>query len=326
MKEEDLQIKKSSIKDKTLKILQRNIVYFVFIVVFIFFSIVLRDNFLSYINLMNIARQTAMLSILAIGMTFALSSGEIDLSIDSIMALTAMVTAIVLRDHGIVLGVLAGLATGLTVGAFNGIIVAKIKVPSFLVTLTTMGIVAALARWITNLKTVPISNDTYNFIFGSGDIGPVPVLFLWTIVILIIGFIALKRTPFGQKILATGGNELAAYFSGINTKMIKMSALIISASGASIAGMLYAGRLHGARYTLGEGTVLSVIAAAVIGGTSLFGGKGTVIGSVIGAVMIGMINNGLILMGLTVAQQMFFRGIILLIAISINVRFQSKRL
>ena len=326
MKGEDLQIKKSSIKDKTLKILQRNIVYFVFIVVFIFFSIVLRDNFLSYINLMNIARQTAMLSILAIGMTFALSSGEIDLSIDSIMALTAMVTAIVLRDHGIVLGVLAGLATGLTVGAFNGIIVAKIKVPSFLVTLTTMGIVAALARWITNLKTVPISNDTYNYIFGSGDIGPVPVLFLWTIVILIIGFIALKRTPFGQKILATGGNELAAYFSGINTKMIKMSALIISASGASIAGMLYAGRLHGARYTLGEGTVLSVIAAAVIGGTSLFGGKGTVIGSVIGAVMIGMINNGLILMGLTVAQQMFFRGIILLIAISINVHFQSKRL
>lgn len=326
MKGEDLQIKKSSIKDKTLKILQRNIVYFVFIVVFIFFSIVLRDNFLSYINLMNIARQTAMLSILAIGMTFALSSGEIDLSIDSIMALTAMVTAIVLRDHGIVLGVLAGLATGLTVGAFNGIIVAKIKVPSFLVTLTTMGIVAALARWITNLKTVPISNDTYNYIFGSGDIGPVPVLFLWTIVILIIGFIALKRTPFGQKILATGGNELAAYFSGINTKMIKMSALIISASGASIAGMLYAGRLHGARYTLGEGTVLSVIAAAVIGGTSLFGGKGTVIGSVIGAVMIGMINNGLILMGLTVAQQMFFRGLILLIAISINVRFQSKRL
>jgi len=321
-----LQIKKSSIKDKTLKILQRNIVYFVFIVVFIFFSIVLRDNFLSYINLMNIARQTAMLSILAIGMTFALSSGEIDLSIDSIMALTAMVTAIVLRDHGIVLGVLAGLATGLTVGAFNGIIVAKIKVASFLVTLTTMGIVDALGRWITNLKTVPISNDTYNFIFGSGDIGPVPVLFLWTIVILIIGFIALKRTPFGQKILATGGNELAAYFSGINTKMIKMSALIISASGASIAGMLYAGRLHGARYTLGEGTVLSVIAAAVIGGTSLFGGKGTVIGSVIGAVMIGMINNGLILMGLTVAQQMFFRGIILLIAISINVRFQSKRL
>jgi len=321
-----LQIKKSSIKDKTLKILQRNIVYFVFIVVFIFFSIILRGNFLSYINLMNIARQTAMLSIMAIGMTFALSSGEIDLSIDSIMALTAMVTAIVLRDHGIVLGVLAGLATGLTVGAFNGIIVAKIKVPSFLVTLTTMGIVAALARWITNLKTVPISNDTYNFIFGSGDIGPVPVLFLWTIVILIIGFIALKRTPFGQKILATGGNELAAYFSGINTKMIKMSALIISASGASIAGMLYAGRLHGARYTLGEGTVLSVIAAAVIGGTSLFGGKGTVIGSVIGAVMIGMINNGLILMGLTVAQQMFFRGIILLIAISINVRFQSKRL
>lgn len=321
-----MQIREYSIKDKALRILQRNIVYFVFMAIFIFFSIVLRDNFLSYINLMNIARQTAMLSILAIGMTFALSSGEIDLSIDSIMALSAMVTAVVLRDYGIVLGILAGLATGLAIGAFNGIIVAKIKVPSFLVTLTTMGIVAALARWITNLKTVPISNDTYNFIFGSGDIGPIPVLFIWTILILIIGFLLLKKTPFGQKILATGGNELAAYFSGIKTKKIKMSALIISALAASIAGMLYAGRLHGARYTLGEGTALSVIAATVIGGTSLFGGKGTVIGSVFGAVMIGMINNGLILMGLTVAQQMFFRGLILLIAISINVRLQSKRL
>lgn len=176
----------------------------------------------------------------------------------------------------------------MAIGAFNRIIIAKIKVPSFLVTLTTMEVVAALARWITNLKTVPISNDIYNFIFGSGDIGLIPVFILWTIVILIIGFIALKRIPFGQKILATGGNELAAYFSGIKTRTIKMSALIISAFGASIAGMIYVGRLHGARYTLGEGIVLSVIAAAVIGGTSLFGGKGTVTGSVIGAIMIGM--------------------------------------
>ncbi|RKY02309.1 MAG: ABC transporter permease [Spirochaetes bacterium] len=313
-------------ENRFLKALQKNIVYVVFLTIFIFFSLVLRGKFLSYSNLMNIARQTSIYSIMAIGMTFALSAGEIDLSLDSVIALTAMVTAVVLRDFGIVLGVLAGLGTGLAVGSFNGIIVAKLKVPSFLVTLTTLEIVAALARWITNLKTIPISNDTYNFIFGSGDIGPIPILFLWLILFLVIGYIALKRIPFGLKLLATGGNERAAIFSGIKTRKIKMIALIISAVGASIGGILYAGRLHGARYTLGQGTVLSVIAASVIGGTSLFGGKGTVIGSVIGAVMIGMVNNGLILMGLSVAQQMFFRGLILLIAISINVHLQTRRI
>jgi len=305
--------------------LQKNFVYFLFIIIFVFFYVVVGSSFASLNNLMNIARQTAMISIMAIGMTFALSSGEIDLSIGSVLALSALITALSLENFSLPVAVIFGLGSGLLVGAFNGIIVAKVGVPSFLVTLATMGIVQGLSRWITNLKSVPIGNDTYNFIFGSGNIGIIPVLLIWTLGVLIVSFFVLKRTPFGMKILASGGNERAAYFSGINTRLMKMMALMLSSLGASLAGMLYAGRLHGARYTLGEGLELSVIAASVLGGTSLFGGKGTVIGSVIGSVMIGMINNGLILMGLSVAQQMFFRGIILLIAISINVRMQSRQ-
>ena len=143
---------------------------------------------------MNIARQTAVISIMAIGMAFALSAGEIDLSVSSNIALTALVTAVAVRNYGLIVGILSGLSTGLLVGVFNGGIVAFVRVPSFLVTLTSMGIISALARWITNLKPVPIGNDRYNYIFGSGDIRPIPILFIWTIGVLIISFLLLKNS------------------------------------------------------------------------------------------------------------------------------------
>ena len=183
-----------------------------------------------------------------------------------------------------------------------------------------MGIVSGFARWITNLEAVPVTNNTYNFIFGSGDFGLVSILFIWTIVFLVLGQLVLKKTSFGRYVLATGGNKIAAIYSGIKVDRIKMAVLILNGMLAALAGMLYAGRLHGARYTLGEADLLIVIAAVIIGGTSLFGGKGSVIGAVIGSLIMGMINNGLILMGLTIAQQMIFRGVIIIAAVSISLR------
>lgn len=302
----------------------KNIIYLVLFLVILFFTITLGGLFFSFQNIMNILRQTAMISIMAVGMTFALGAGEIDLSVGSVIALSALVTALALKYFSLTVGILAGIGVGLFVGLFNGFIVAKLRVPSFLVTIASMGIVGGLSRWITGLKSVPITNEHFNYIFGSGNIGRVPILFIWTIIAAIAGYLVLDRTAYGRKVLATGGNEKAAYFTGIKTRQIKMSALVITATSAAIAGMLYAGRLHGARYTIGEGFELSVIAATVLGGTNLFGGKATVLGSVIGALVIGVINNGLILIGLNIAQQMFFRGIILLIAISINIRSQSS--
>jgi ribose transport system permease protein len=221
---------------------------------------------------------------------------------------------------------MAGVAVGLLAGSFNGAMIAFVRVPSFLVTLTSMGIFAALSRWVVALRTIPISNDLFNFIFGSGDLGFFPIIFVWALIFLIIGYIVLRYTQFGKEILATGGNEKAAFFSGINTRMIKFAAIIITGFGAAFAGLLLAGRLHGARYDLGQDVMMSVIASVVIGGTSLFGGKGNIVGSLFGSLMIGTINNGLILMGLDVAQQMFFRGVILLLAITINVRTQYKQM
>lgn len=308
------------------KITSGGIIYIIFLLLIAFFWIMLGKTFVSITNILTILRQTAMISVMAIGMTFALSAGEIDLSVDSIIAFAAIAVAMTLQaTDSIILAVIAGLGVGVVIGFFNGAIVAWIKVPSFLVTLASMGIIAGLSRWVTNNQAIAIGNETYNFIFGSGDLGSVPVLFVWTFFITVIGLLTMNKTAFGKRILASGGNEIAAYYTGINTRKIKLKALIISASAAALAGMLYAGRMHGARYTMGEGFVMSVIAASVIGGTALFGGKGSVVGSLIGALVIGIINNGLILMGFNVAQQMVFRGIILIIAISINTQMEARK-
>jgi len=315
----------SAVSEKKRKALpEGSIIYIILAILTVFFGAVMGTRFLSMLNIMNILRQTAMISVMSVGMTFVLSTGEIDLSVGSTIALAALVSALGLNVNTAV-GVAAGITVGLVVGLFNGAIVAWVGIPSFLVTLGSASILAGLARWVTDLKSVAIVDDWFIFVFGSGDVGPVPVLFLWTLAVMAAGYVLLNKTTFGKQVLATGGNAKAAYYTGINTRTIKLRALLLSSTTAALAGMLYAGRLHGARYTMGEGYDLSVIAATVLGGTSLFGGKGAIIGSVVGSIVIGVINNGLILMGLSVAQQMFFKGVLLLVAISINVKLQSRQ-
>ena len=157
-----------------------------------------------------------------------------------------------------------------------------------------------------------------SWLFGGGNLGPIPVLLLWMVVLAAIGHVVLRRTGFGRRVLATGGGETAARYSGIDTKSIKFRVLVLSSLAASLAGMLYAGRLQSGRFQLGEGDELSVIAAAVLGGTSLFGGMGTVVGTIVGALMIGLINNGLILMGLEFSQQLIARGGIIILAVALS--------
>ena len=199
----------------------------------------------------------------------------------------------------------------------NGLLTTRVGIPSFLVTLAMMGIAKGTAMWISATAAVPILNKTYYSVFGSGNFGPVPGLLIWALIAAVIGHIALRKTTFGRKVLATGGSETAARFTGIKTHNIKMQVLVISSITAALAGMLYAGRLRSGRFQLGEGDELSVIAAAVLGGTSLFGGFGSVVGSIMGALMIGLINNGLILMGLEFSQQLIARGIIIILAVTV---------
>jgi ribose transport system permease protein len=297
------------------------VVYASLILITLFFSITLgNDGFLTSANLLNILRQTAMVSIMAIGVTFALSAGEIDLSIGATVALSALVVAETLRTESLIVAVAAGLAVGVVVGLINGLLTTKLRIPSFLVTLGMTGVVAGIARNLTDLQAVAVTNETYNFVFGSGDLGPIPILVVWTLVILLLGHLVYRKSAFGRRVLATGGNRVAARHSGINTDRVRIAVLVISASSAAVAGMLYAGRLHGARYTLGEADLLTVIAAAIIGGTSLFGGKGSVVGAVVGSLVMGVLNNGLILMGLSVNAQMIARGLIIIAAVALSLR------
>ena len=302
------------------------IIYIVFIAIFVFFAVTLGDKgFLSSQNLMNIVRQTTMIGIMAVGVTFVLSTAEIDLSFGSIVALSAIVCALVLENtDNIVISVFAGLAAGTLVGAINGFFVGYVNIPSFLVTLGMTGIVAGISRNITELRSIPIDNDTFSFIFGNGDIANVSVLFIWLLFVGIVGAILLNKTSFGRQVIATGGNMLSAIYSDINVSKIKMQVLMLNAFLAALAGILYAGRLEGARYTLGENDLMMVIAAVIIGGSSLFGGKGRIIGSIIGELLMGIINNGLILMALSIDHQMILRGIIIILAVTVMMKTEKK--
>lgn len=295
------------------------VVYIGFVVIFIVFAILLQDRgFLSSNNLLNILRQTAIVAIVAMAMSFVLSAGEIDLSVGAIAGLSSVVAGIALMQYGLVPGILAGLALGLLVGAINGTLTSYLNIPSFLVTLGMMGIARGVGMWVSGTSPVPIVDDTFVFVFGSGNIGPVPVLVIWVAVLGTLAHVALCKTPFGRKVMSAGGNPVAARYSGINVRKIKFQVLLLTGVAASIAGMLYAGRLQSGRFQLGEGDELSVIAAVVLGGTSLFGGRGTVIGSIVGALLIGVINNGLILGGLDYSQQLIARGLLIILAVALG--------
>jgi ribose transport system permease protein len=297
---------------------RRYVIYIGFAVVFLFFAITLGDDgFLTGNNLLNIVRQTATVTIIAVGMTYVIAAAQIDLSVGATAGLASVVTAMTIANYGVFLGILAGLAVGVVVGSVNGALVAMLKIPSFLVTLGMLGIAAGVAQWITKSAPQPILSDLYNKVFGSGDIGPIPGLIVWMIIVVVIGAIVLAKTRFGRQVLATGGNPIAAKFTGINTTSITFRVLLISALLAALAGMLYAGQLQSGRYQWGTGDELSAIAAVILGGTSLFGGSGTVVGTLFGALLIGLINNGLILAGLDTSQQQVIRGVIIILAVAL---------
>ena len=267
-----------------------------------------------------------MISIMAIGMTFVIGSGMIDLSIGSITALSAMVVALVIREtNSIALALTAGLFVGLVIGTMNGLLITKVKIPAFLTTLGMMQVIRGLAMRTTGMAAVPIQNRTFNTTFGIGDIGGIPVLFFWTILVAIAGYFLLNRFSFGRHVLSTGGNEIASRFSGINTDWIKIKVMMLSGTLAAFAGILYAARLQTGRHTYGDGDELSVIAAVILGGTSIAGGNGTILGALIGSVLIGMINNGLILAGLSVADQTIIRGAIIILATALTNYSEIKK-
>jgi len=300
------------------------VVYLAFVLILVTFAVLLRDDgFLTSNNMLNIGRQAAPIAVMAVGMSFALGAGEIDLSIGSTVALSSLVAADLVGDYGFFVGAVGAVLVAVFIGLINGLITVKVRIPSFLVTLGMLGIISGIARNWNNLQSLPIRNDTFTGLFGAGSIGPISALLIWTAIVGVIGHAALHHLRWGRHILATGSDRTAANAVGINTARVRVSALVVSATAAGFAGVLLAGRLAIGRHDLGENDLLTVIAAVVIGGTSLFGGRASVTGAITGALIMAMLNNGLILMGLEVADQLIARGVIIILAVAISMREES---
>nr|WP_154261025.1 MULTISPECIES: ABC transporter permease [Lactonifactor] len=299
-------------------------VYIIFIVVLIFFAVWLGPSFFSRSNLLNITRQTAMVSVMAVAMTFIIASGQIDLSIGAVVALSALISAWLLeKTNSIALALFCALLVGTLVGMINGLLVTYLKIPAFLATLGMMSIIRGSAMWMTATKAITIRNTTFNNVFGMGTIAGVPIVLLWTLIALLIGHIALRYLPYGKKVLAIGGNQTSAFYSGINITRIKIMVFAVMGFASAFAGIIYSARMQTARYTYGEGDEMNVIAAVVLGGTSMAGGSGNIIGAVVGSLLLGVINNGLIIGGLDTSQQQIVRGIIILLAVALST-FNTK--
>lgn len=303
-------------------------VYIAFVAFFLIFTVTLANvgnGFANTSNLMNILRQTCLSAVMSVGMCCVIGAGLIDLSIGNVVGLSSVLTAMTLNKCGIVPAVLVGLAVGLVVGLANGFLIAYLKLPAFLATLGTQMIWQGASRTISHLKAISIINKPFINIFGGGTIGVVPVLFVWMIVICTLGWIMLNKTSFGRKVLAVGGNARSAKYSGINIEHVQMAVMIISGVLAALAGVLWTGRFAGGRYSLGETSGTDVIAATVLGGASMAGGKASIVGAVFGSVLIGMLNNALVMYGLDTHQQMMVSGVVIILAVAVTIKHEPLK-
>jgi ribose transport system permease protein len=291
------------------------------------FGVLLREEgFLTVDNLLNIVRLSSTITVMAVATVFVISAGEIDLSIASVIPVAALIAAVLMAANWpFMLAVLAAIAFGAAVGLINGLITVGFGIPSFVVTLGMLGILGGLAQLITHTVTISISNADFLFWFGIGQIGPIPMLDLWSLAAFMVGAAVLSWTALGRRVLATGANRNAARFSGIRTSRIRVGVMVFSGIGGAIAGLLYDGQFGAAEFTTGSSDLLTVIAAAIIGGTLLAGGKGSVLGAVIGSLLMALLNNALILINLGAPEQLMVRGIIIVIAVIVSSRQAQRR-
>ncbi|MEA3102316.1 ABC transporter permease [Caballeronia mineralivorans] len=291
--------------------------YFAFAILLVVFSLA-SPWFLSIDNFLNIGRQTALVSIIAIGMTFVIIARQIDLSVGSTLALSGMSAALAMAHIGDnwIIGAIAGIGTGALVGAINGLIITRLSIPSFLVTLGSLSAARGLALLVTTTKPVIITNDSFVAIFGEGDILGVPVPIIWTVLAVIAGILLLHYSVFGRQIYAAGGNPTAALYSGINIRRVTTLAFVLTGMLAGLAALVLSARSHAARPDVVQGLELDVIASVTLGGCSLFGGRGFVLGTLLGSLIIGTLNNGLVLLGVSSSLQLVIKGAIIVAAVA----------
>ena len=294
------------------------------LVIFLIAMAFLSDRFFTFKNLTNVGRQISLNAILALGMTLVIISGGIDLSVGGVCALGCCVCAKILNSTGSsLLAIAVVLLIGLAVGAFNGFVVSKTGIAPFIVTLSTVSIIRGITLVMTNASPMPISNAAFKFI-GQGTLLGIPFPIYITLILAIITAFVMNKTVFGRYVYAIGGNERSAVVAGIQVKKVKISVYMASGFLAAFTAIIYTSRLSSGVPSLGNGFEMDAITAAVIGGASLAGGQGHVWGTMIGAVIIGILNNALNLLNINSYFQDIVKGIVVLLAVLFDFFIQSR--
>ena len=282
---------------------------------------IISDAFLTFNNLMNVLRQVSINGILAVGMTLVILTAGIDLSIGALMAVAAVIAASIVAQNpdAVFPALLAAIAASSLLGGVSGVMSTKLNVAPFIATLAMMTIARDIPLIYTNGRPITIQSEAFKYL-GQGYIGPVPVpVVIFALVTAIFSFI-LYKTKFGRYIYAVGGNENAAHVSGIRVHRVKIWVYIINGALAGLAGALLASRISSGQPNSGLGYELDAIAAVVIGGTSLFGGRGSMLGTIVGVLIIGVINNGLNLLNVSSYWQQIIKGLIIAGAVIMDQR------
>ncbi|QND44053.1 ABC transporter permease (plasmid) [Rhizobium leguminosarum bv. viciae] len=285
---------------------------------------ILSPTFLTEANLTNVLRQVVVVSLLACGVTFIIILGHIDVSLGSVLALCGVIAASVMAiTASVILAVVAGVAVGILTGIVNGFVITFFRIPSFIMTLA----MTTVARGAVLLYTggSPVTGLGDFKVIGQGSLGPVPISVLILAIVIVISWILLNKTKFGRYVYAVGGNERAARASGINPDSIVVKAFIFNGILCAVAGIVLMSRINSGQPVSGVGYEFDAITAVVVGGTSLMGGTGTITGTIIGSLIIGVINNMLNLMNVSSYWQQIIKGLIIAIAVILDVWTKSAR-
>lgn len=304
-------------KQKYLKMLQGLGPLLGLILITVVLSLI-NNQFLTISNIFNVLRQISINALIAFGMTFVILTGGIDLSVGSILGLSGAITAGMMvngMDTG--LAVAVGLLTGTIIGAVNGVLITKGRIAPFIGTLATMTIVRGLALVYTEGRPITGLNESFAVI-GKGYFADIPLPVLWMFIAFVVLYVILKHTVFGRRVYALGSNEEATWLSGISTDRIKIFVYAISGLLAALSGIILTSRLNSAQPTAGTSYELDAIAAVVLGGTSLSGGKGWIVGTLVGAMIIGVLDNGLNLLNVSSFYQQVIKGGVILLAVLID--------
>ena len=304
--------------------LWNNYYILVIFVVMVIISAFVSDNFFSWVNISNVLKQSAVPGIVSLGMLVVILTAGIDLSVGSLVALTGVLAVGMQRQLPLPLALLVAIVAGLAAGGFNGVLIAKRNVPPFVATLGMLVIARGLTFVYTDGGPIQVTYKEAYSVFGRGSIGPIPnIVIIWAI-LAIATAVMLRRTTFGRTVMSLGSNKRAVYLSGINVEWHLIAVYVFSGLMCAIAGILLTSRLTIGTPLMGQLMELDAIAAVVIGGASLSGGRGTVWGTIIGVLILGLISNMLNLMGVSAFYQDIIRGSIILLAVLFKAGQESE--